>query len=596
VFAQSIGQNGGGDIRLTLQGDNHIVGGAGGTAVAFDGGGRNIFVNDGSVMTLDAEQGFAMTATSGDDFIVNRGTLLGSVDLGTGFNRLENRAGATFMSGATVNLGDPANQLIQDGVFSPGGDELAVVTQLSGSLRQSDGAASEFQLDFASRTADSLRATGAVDLDGRLDLTLLNVEAIRPGTETFVLYQGAQGLTDRGLAFDATPSIVIDYDYSYPDRNTARLAYTVDFDVDGLTGNRSEIGEYVNRVQAAGSSEPLAGTIRTLVAQTELGAYSTLLTQLGAEFYAEQQAYLLDSTQRFGRVMQDCGALTLEGISGRDEKCMWVRFDRNDTTTDEVAGFPEGEVSSRRYSTGTQFTVDTGPTYGLGIAFEETESHGFDGSWTGETRNLQLGFMGSRPFGRMTGGAVFALGTSRQDVSRLITLTGNDRVHGQRDLVFASGVIDLSLPVQRRGFTITPAVNVGFSWLLGDTLTESGTIGQRATIGGDNETHVWLEPSIALGTQRAFSRDRLLRAYARLGMLQYLTDSTSRVTAGFAAAPASVDDMRIESDLDSTQFIGEGGIEFISGDRFTIGLTYTMQQASVRDSGVGSMRVRIPIN
>ena len=54
--------------------------------------------------------------------------------------------------------------------------------------------------------------------------------------------------------------------------------------------------------------------------------------------------------------------------------------------------------------------------------------------------------------------------------------------------------------------------------------------------------------------------------------------------------------MRIRSDLDAAQLIGEGGIEFVSGERFTIGLTYTTQRADVRDSGVGSMRVRVPID
>jgi hypothetical protein len=595
VFAQSVGQDGG-DIRLTLEGDNHIVGGEGGTAVAFDGGARNIFENSGSVMTLDALDGFAMTGTTGDDFIVNRGTLLGSVNLGTGLNRLENRADATFMSGSTVNLGAAGNQLLQDGVLSPGGDELALVTQLSGSLRQSDAAVSEFQIDLQSGTVDSVLATGTLELDGLLDVSLLNIESIRAGGGTAILYQGAQGLTDRGLVFEATPSIVIDYDFSYPDRNTARLAYTVDFDVEGLTGNRNEIGEYVNRVQAAGSSDPLAGTIRRLVAQTELGAYSTLLTQLGAEFYAEQQAYLLDSAQRFGRAMQDCGALTLEGLFGRDQGCMWARFDHNDTTTDGADGSPDGEANSRRYSYGVQYTVDAGRTYGIGVTFEDSDSNGFDGTWTGETRNLQLGILARGPFGRMTGGAVFTLGTSGQDVRRRITLTGDDLVYGQRDVLFASGLFDLSLPLHMRGFTVTPALNVGVSSLFGERLTESGVIGQRATLAGRNETHAWIEPAIAFGAQRALSRDRLLRAYARFGVLQYLTESTTAVMAGFAGAPSNVGGMRIRSDLDATQLIGEGGLELVSGERFTIGLTYSTQRADVRDSGVGSMRVRIPIN
>jgi hypothetical protein len=118
-------------------------------------------------------------------------------------------------------------------------------------------------------------------------------------------------------------SYVVNYALLHPDAMTAALGYDVDFAVAGLVGNRISIGNYINRVQAAGSSAALSDTITKLVPQTQLEPYSDLLTQLGTEAYAEQQADTLDDVHRFsgscrtaGHSISDASSVTNRAATG----------------------------------------------------------------------------------------------------------------------------------------------------------------------------------------------------------------------------------------------------------------------------------------
>ena len=71
------------------------------------------------------------------------------------------------------------------------------------------------------------------------------------------------------------------------------------------------MGEYLNRVQVERRSRWIWATPSpTAVLETSLDDYAFMLTQLGTEFYAEQQALALNGVQRFARNLQNCGTTT----------------------------------------------------------------------------------------------------------------------------------------------------------------------------------------------------------------------------------------------------------------------------------------------
>ena len=109
--------------------------GSGGSGVRFsDDGANNTLNNHGTVTALS---GAAVTAslapTGGNETINNYGTIIGDIKFGVGTNFFDNKAGATFNAGPTVNLG-ASNFLSNSGNLSPGGIGTIQTTTLADSL------------------------------------------------------------------------------------------------------------------------------------------------------------------------------------------------------------------------------------------------------------------------------------------------------------------------------------------------------------------------------------------------------------------------------------------------------------------------------
>ncbi|HVN41319.1 MAG TPA: autotransporter domain-containing protein, partial [Steroidobacteraceae bacterium] len=596
LFAQSAGGAGGGDVSIALTKGHQLIGGAGGVAVQVDGGANNTFENFGTVATLSGLEGLAFFGGGGNETIVNHGAVVGDVDLGGGANQFQNQAGATFYAGSHVNLGGPGNLLSQNGLFAPGGVQHVAHTQLDGGFRQSAGGTSAFDLDFAANAVDSLVATGTVQLSGRLEVTLMNVGAIRPGEFEKVVFYGGGGLTDQGLLLNAPPSIVIHYGLSFPDAKTAELDYDVDFAPTGLVGNRVAIGEYINRVQAAGSSPALADTIATLVGQTELDPYSLLLTELGPEAYAEQQALAIASIQWFTRVMQDCGSYANDRFVGERPDCAWGLYDYSASTRDTHDGFPSSRQTANRFSAGYQRSLDGDWVMGFGVDFEHGDSHGFDGRWKGEATDVQFGLAGRRVFGATSVGGVLNVGNSHQDVHRSLAVTEPVVASGERDVPFLAAVLDVTHRYVAGGVGISPALSLGLSSLFGDSMTEKYAGAQDLALSSHTDTRSWLEPSVAFDFERSLANNQTLRLYGRLGALYYLSQPSTEVVAGFAVAPHGAAPMVIGSDLGRTQFLGEFGVELYATDRYMLSVSYGRQGSDIRTSDSGTARITVPLH
>ncbi len=596
LFAQSSGSAGlGGNITAVLAAGNDLIGGENGVAVYFDGGAVNRFTNRGNVATLSGIEGFAFRGGAGGDSIDNFGSVMGNVDLGTGANAFANNVDATFYTGTTLNLGDSANVFRNDGTISPGAAALAVQTRLGGSYRQTATGIANMEVDFARREGDRITATGTVEVSGTLNFSLLNTQFIRPGQQFQPLFSAGSGAHDRGVTFNPQRSIVIDYRLINQNPNMLGVQYEVDFNAAGLVGNRREVGEYLNRVQTNGGPGGLGDTVTTAVLQTDLDAYAFMLTQLGTEFYTEQQALALKGVQRFARNLQNCGTYSIAETSGDSSGCWWGRYDDNPSTRDSRAGFPEAKDDGFSISQGLQKTRDDGWVLGFGIDIEKHRTEGFDGLWSADSSFVQLGTSLRREFGSHGIGATLALGNNSQDVTRLLGVTTLSEAEGNRNVYFASSVLDYSYGMEFGGLRIEPGLNVGTSMLRYSSMTEDGADSQNAVIHGGSEIHLWAEPAIGARYDLQFLNGDQLRLFARAGMLQYLSGTSSKVRAGLEGAPVEAGPMRIGSDLDRTHFVGEAGMQLSLKSGFTMSFSYAMQESEIREGGAGSVRFVMPL-
>jgi Autotransporter beta-domain len=596
LFAQSSGANGlGGDITATLAAGKQLVGGTNGVAVYFDGGAANRFTNYGSLSTLSGPLGTAFRGGAGGDYIDNYGALMGNIDLGGGANGFANNIGAQLYSGTLINLGDASNVFTNNGLIAPGGGQLAVETQLFGSYVQSATGVADFEINLATRYSDRLMATGTARVGGTLNLSMMNLYYIRSGTTWQPLFNAAGGVTDLGVTLNAPQSIVVNYSlYNYP--TELGVAYDVDFAAHGkLTGNREAMGEYLNHVQRNGAATGIGDVITRAVLETDVDDYASMLTQLDTEFYAEQQAVALDGVQRFARNLQNCGTLSIGETAGDENGCVWARYDDTPATRESSNGFPDAKHDGFSISSGVQKPLGDAWTLGVALDSGSRQSRGFDGQWSADSKFLQIGGSLRRETGAGSFGATLQLGNDAQEVTRLIDVTAAYKAKGSRDVHFYSSVLDYTWNLEAGGFDFQPSLNFGTSVLRYGGMAEQGAAGQSAIIVGDSETHLWAEPALGARYSANFASGSAMHTFLRVGLLQYLSGTSTEVRSGLAGAPDDADPVPISSQLDRTHVVGEAGLQYEAAGGFTLGLSYTREQSDVRDGGAGSLRFVWPL-
>ncbi len=162
-----------GNVTVTIDSNSIVEGGMGSAVgVRFMDGANNVLENHGTITTIGALNGMAISGIGGNNTIDNFGTIIGSVDLGTNGNTFNNMAGSTFLSGANVNIG-AGNTLVNSGTMSVAAPATIQNTALTGNFQQSsDGS---LLVGLAGPAAyDALNVNGTAELDGNLTAYLHN--------------------------------------------------------------------------------------------------------------------------------------------------------------------------------------------------------------------------------------------------------------------------------------------------------------------------------------------------------------------------------------------------------------------------------------
>ncbi len=571
LLAQSLG-TGGGDIRISLSADRMLVGGTGGTAITLGGGAENTVINRGTIMTVDGIDGVAVLAGTGNDTVLNEGRLIGGVDLGGGSNALDNAVDALFETGADVNLGGPGSTLTSAGTIAPGGSNRALETAINGGFVQTESGVLETELDFATDTLDSLLATGDVATDGDVVLSLLNKQVIRPGEFVKTLFGSETAYVDNGVNFVTSPSVVVSYDLLESD-NALDLAYAVDFAATGLGDNRANTGDYINRVQLAGSTEALADTIIRLVDIGDLDEYRDVLTQLSPEIYAEQQVQTLAAAQSFLRSVRDrCTIGDAYSVTSEDDECLWVRYAVHDMDRDAETGRPGITGDGRRYAFGWQYRQPGGNLYGVGFALDDTDFSGFDERWATQGRSWQLSAMSE--FAMRDDQAFIlqlALGQTRYETQRAVAVTESYLAEADSDVVYLSGLVGFLDRWEAGRFRFEHGVDIGFAQLRTSSLSEVGALEQSLIVDKRSDNYFWVTPSIEASTGSTLDNGVAWEVFGRAGLQYYINSSDTASVGALSGGPIGTPGMTTVADLDSSHSIFSLGIRASSGNmRFSL--------------------------
>ena len=130
--------------------------------------GAAVTIRGGQIIQVDnVDEKIDVMGGSGNETIDNYGTLTtpGRIDLGTGINTFNNRAGATFYSGTSVVLGD-GNAFANWGDLSPGRANAVQRTALTGNFVNTEDGTFTVTIDPTTESSDKLIVTGKATLEG----------------------------------------------------------------------------------------------------------------------------------------------------------------------------------------------------------------------------------------------------------------------------------------------------------------------------------------------------------------------------------------------------------------------------------------------
>jgi outer membrane autotransporter protein len=443
LVAQSTGGTGAASIALNI-GAVTVTGGAGGHAVAVLGGGDNTISNAGELSTADGKTGMVIEAVGGNNAITNSGMIVGSIDLGSGANSFQNVDGGVFLAGPVVNLGLKGVEM-NAGQISPGGVGILATLAVTGSFNATSTSNYFVDLDYLSKMADQITATGSASLSGKVTLNVMNTGYATPGTRDTPIVTAAGGVTASNLSLIATDTAVATYTLSNATATTEDIHSVVDFAPAGLTASEAAVGEEINKIQTAGTSPKFVSTAAALYAIPTVAELAQTYNLLGgAGVSAVQTATLsaldgfqtalaseLDSSPqerlnghaigaRPSRSLAQGGQLWLQAV-GSDSKLAGVASEGSQAVVSQYAGMVGG----------WDFSPTAQSRVGVAIG-GEPGMFNVDNEYTsGKVQTAMIGLYGSVWGGPWSGRFDIAYGHNHDNYDRAVGVLGTGgEAHG----------------------------------------------------------------------------------------------------------------------------------------------------------------------
>ncbi|WP_235075861.1 autotransporter outer membrane beta-barrel domain-containing protein [Asticcacaulis sp. AC460] len=559
VLAQSLGKSGAGNISIVSGGT--VRGYAAGIRV--DGGATNTVTTSGSV---SAVSGVTISAGSGNDRVINTGLVVGNIDLGSGSNAFENRAGSTFVAFSTIDLRDPAisssalaiqsalptaaiipapgGTFANDGDFLMGlsasprpidlakgatfanldangnpannlmyGSRVINTVALDGHFVQSDTGHMAFDVAYGPYASDRVNVTGNTTVDGTGDVTLTWLENAAPVT----LFATAGTATDNGL--DITDTIALDYRI-LANSNGIQLAFTSDFAQPFLNRNQGELGRHMDSAIALGGSGGI-GRVMALLGNMQAGeedAYAYVFDQLNPEPFLAPQTIQLGAARQFTADLNHCGA------TGQDT-CVWARVGGTDV---ERAGDAENLDYTGAYdslATGFERRVDDKWSIAGAIGFDHINRlYVGNGRASMEGDSLHAGVGATRTLGGVKLGLAVTGGLQTVETQRFQNifepLMGTATPHSS----YVSAQAKLSRRFDKGAWFFEPSAALAVTSIHQGAFTEEGLEGQGAVGVSHTQTFATLTPELTVGYKVQESSGQTTAFSFNVGAVVHSTD------------------------------------------------------------------------
>jgi uncharacterized protein YhjY with autotransporter beta-barrel domain len=596
IYAQSKGGDGNGKITVDVKGS--VQGGSGpfsaGVMIA-DGADNTLTIGaSGAVTTLDGLLGSAILSGLGNETVNNWGTVTGSVNLGAGGNGFNTFSGGHLNAGATVNVG-AGNTLNNGGTLSPGGAGQVMTTDITGNLVQTASGKVVTDLNFLNAQADRLNISGTSNLDGTIAINLVNPGYASSGNTPLTILSSTGGIIDRSnLALSAAQSAVIAYALIYPNPNDVKLGYSVDFSPTGLGGNQSAIGNYVNAIQLAGGSPEFAPIATLLVSIPDVAGLGNAYDQLSPEPLLATTTTAVQADLRFSDALHSCRVREGEFRFVSEGECSWIRLIGSKLDQDRTATNTGFSRKTNTLAAGAQKRVNENWHAGFGFSIDTSTLHVADNTRS-EGDQYALGVIAKRNAGAAAFTASLDVAYGPYDTTRLVDLTGPVIATSKQNVGLASAHVRWSHDYEQKNvWYMRPLIDVGVTHVYHGAFDEQGAGAANISAKSGRDTFVSLQPGVEFGREFATAGGTLIRPYGMVGLTQFVSGTTTGITASLQGAPVGTAPFTTESTMDKTYADLTLGVDTLSVKGTALRVSYTGQFSDHSEAHSASLKFSVP--
>ena len=595
IVAHSAGGEGNGNIAITVGPDSVVSGGRkglnnNGAGIMLMDGAANTVINSGTITSLDK---IALAHTGqGTVRVTNRGTgrIIGDILIGAQPNQVINASGGVIEADL-IDVG--GGTVSNNGRIAPGGDSQVGRTRIIGTLFQSPSGELGIDLDHRLRGtaghADLLQVGGAVALDGKIRLSVIDPGPADTGEHTVTILRSDDVVTMAGLVVD---SAVAQGRLVQPTPHEIALVYEIDFANPGILGrtndNADRLAGHIQAIYRAGALDPRIGQFLIGV---ESADYVRVMDSFTPEVAVDSLITSLFASRRFSDGLHSCAQPSGDYRFIAEGQCVWSRIQghtfRQSATEDNV-GYRDEWLQA---AVGGQMAVGTAWHLGAGLSWEGHQLRS-KSSATSDGDLVNLGFSVKRRFDALELSGTLASGYGSYDLRRPLAIGG--AVRADQDVWSVGGHVRAAYLLGGNAWFVTPRVDLGVEWLSMPGFRESGSSPFALRVRSQSDTYYTVQPAVEIGTEFAVGGGIQIRPRLTAAVTQFLGDPSASVSASFASAPAGAGTFKTRTDLDRTRFEGALGADLFGiGGLVFRGDVFGTASGNSRGYG-GSVKLEIP--
>lgn len=580
-------------------------------------------------MTLNNEKGAFIlgdiVSGSGDDQIVNRGTMDGYVFLGGGLNSFVNEKDGVFNARGIYSDAAEDTLFTNSGILNPGGIGTVRGIEIVGNFIQTaDG---RFVVDIDDKgkyTSDRLFIDGSAELAGVIVPNIVYIESGEPEgedglypTKEYLIVSADEGASDEGLSvvpknLKVQSTLGFDFALDFRDETDVYLLATakpidniVEAAVDsaiasGAAGNAQNIASVGTTLEAIENQDfealtPLIDALRNEADNPVEAAKA--LNRLIPQSQTGQTANTAKSTLGVGNTMLSCAEREGEYAYTREGQCYYAKIGARRSDRDASTTGAGNEETAYEVLGGIQGAVSDQVRLGFALGYESLSSDTFDTAQRlakSDGDRFNFGAVVKNQWGPINGYLNLTGSYTDYEHTRFVNLgPGLETAKGDQDVWSGTARLRLTYLNEMGPWYWKPMIDLAATYIDLGGYTETGAGAANLRIAQTGEWLFSVMPGLEIGGQTRTADGTILRPYARAGVFIFDNNETG-VTANFAAAPAGVGPFVVNGEFDQVSADVEAGLHVLMTSGVNFKLNYEGRYGEDTQQHGGSIKVTAP--